>query len=716
MTRIWALLLAVSGVCHAQQQKIVVTDLTRIKQVGAIVKTNDAKKVVYEVKSVVANSEKPLEFEYLSQLYMLDTDNPKNQTPLTSKLANASQPSLSFDGKSLAFVRTVKDKPQIFIMPTGGGEPWQLTYSKYGANEPQFSPDGKSLLYSATLTLTEILQDTVFNPSKLLPMWSIEKPGLTNEAFLTRKKEVSPNPDGDIQEIRAYLAKNVEDKKAKVINRLNFQGESGVEPEIKFSHIFSIELNENAQAKAITAGFDSYSKPKFSKDGLFIYTTSASDAEEHPDREQETAILKINLANKDRKTLLSQANRSYSGISLSTNNQKIAFVVNTPGLLSYGQLTIANADGSQIQVVDFDRVPNNLVWSADDKFLYFTAFANGGVPLYRLNVATLKVETLTDFNSGIGSFCLLDDSRCLFAKNDIYTPNELFISDLKSGDNQQLTQLNTEWMKNKKISIPEKRVYVNSLGQKVDFWIMKPTFIEAGKKYPLVLQLHGGPTAMWGPGEASMWHEFQYFCSQGYGVVYPNQRGSGGYGKSFQFSNYQDWGQGPAEDALAACQNAAQENWVDTSRLVITGGSYAGYLTAWIIAKDHRFKAAFAQRGVYDLSTFMGEGNAWRLVPNYFGLPWEPEADTKIVANSPYTFVDKIRTPFLIKHGENDLRTGVVQSEMMYKSLKYLNREVEYVRMPGGTHELSRTGNVRQRIDRMLRIYEFFERYVGKAE
>ena len=151
---------------------------------------------------------------------------------------------------------------------------------------------------------------------------------------------------------------------------------------------------------------------------------------------------------------------------------------------------------------------------------------------------------------------------------------------------------------------------------------------------------------MWGPGEFSMWHELQYFCSQGYGVVYPNQRGSGGYGKDFQFSNYRDWGPGPQEDALAACADAAKAPWVDTAKQVITGGSYAGYLTAWIIAHDHRFKAAFAQRGVYDLTTFMGEGNAWRLVPNYFGLPWEDEKTTEIDAESPYSYVDKIRTPF----------------------------------------------------------------------
>jgi dipeptidyl aminopeptidase/acylaminoacyl peptidase len=120
---------------------------------------------------------------------------------------------------------------------------------------------------------------------------------------------------------------------------------------------------------------------------------------------------------------------------------------------------------------------------------------------------------------------------------------------------------------------------------------------------------------------------------------------------------------------------------------------------------------------VYDLTTFMGEANAWRLVPNYFGgYPWQDDIKQVLDTNSPLTYVDQIRTPLLIKHGENDLRTGVSQSEMLYKSLKVLGREVEYVRVPGATHELSRTGNVRQRLDRILRIYEFMERYVGEPK
>jgi dipeptidyl aminopeptidase/acylaminoacyl peptidase len=151
--------------------------------------------------------------------------------------------------------------------------------------------------------------------------------------------------------------------------------------------------------------------------------------------------------------------------------------------------------------------------------------------------------------------------------------------------------------------------------------------------------------------------------------------------------------------------------------LFVEGGSYAGYMVAWLIGHDNRFKAANAQRGVYDLTTFMGEGNAWRLIPEYFGgYPWDQETKKLLDAESPITYVNNINTPFLIIHGDQDLRTGVVQSEMLYKSLKILGKPVEYVRYPKEGHELTRSGNPGRMMDHLLRVIEFFERYARHPE
>lgn len=692
-------------------QKIAVTDLTKIKQITSVVASPDGRKAVYTLKTIEPNADNKLEYDYRTHLYLIDLQTNSQPRALTHGSESISSPVFSPDGKSLAFVRAVKSKAQIFILPLDGGEAWQLTDDAYGAGNPKFSPDGTKILYSFTTSLTALLADTVLNPKHNTPTWSIEKPGFPKNEFLNRDKKIKGNPDGSIDEIRAYLDKDVEDKKAKVFDRLNFQGEATVEPEMYFTNIAVIDVKEGAKSKALTRGFWSYNQAEWSADGQKIWAITGTDKTKHPDREQETSIVTMNIDGSQEKQVLAEGGKSFSDFEISPDGKTMATIMSTTNLLAFSQLVLSNTEGGNRQVIDFDRTPNGIKWSLDGKYLYINAPANGGFPLYRLDAQTRKVEQLSDFDSGISAFDLTTD-KIVFVKTTVLSPSELYVADKTMKAQTVLTHNNDAWLKDKKLSLPEKRTYTNSKGLKVDYWIMKPTFTEGGKKYPLLLQLHGGPTAMWGPGEFSMWHELQYFCSQGYGVVYPNQRGSGGYGKDFQFANYRDWGVGPQEDALAACSDAAKEAWVDTAKQVITGGSYAGYLTAWIIAHDHRFKAAFAQRGVYDLTTFMGEGNAWRLVPNYFGLPWDDENVTKIDFNSPYKYVDKIQTPFLIKHGETDLRTGVIQSQMMFRSLKYLGKDVEYVLMPGGTHELSRSGNVRQRIDRILRIYEFFERYI----
>ena len=690
------------------KEKILVTDMTKLKTVANVAISPDGKRAIYALKTNEPNETDKLDFDYRSHLWLTDFQGVKQLTRGVESVGGASW---SADSKQITFARNVKGKSQIFLMSLDGGEAIQLTDLKYGANNPQYSPDGSKILFSVNVTLSELLKDSVLNPAKRLPSWSVEKAGFKNNDFLKTDKKIKANPDGNLEEVRAYLDKDVEDKKAKVFSRLNFQGEATTEPEIKFNLLFVMDAKEGAKPMQITRNFGSLNGVNWSADSKKIYAICGRDSLQHPDREQNTIIVRMNTDGSDLRQLVGEKGNSYNNITLSPDGKMMVFTVSKSEVLSYSQIMISNADGSNISPITFDRAVNNFEWSSDSKYVYFAANSNGAIPMYRLDIQTKKVERLSDLESGISGFDIAQN-RIIFAKTEVKNPSELYVSDLMMRNPTKLSSHNDNFLKNKALSFPEKRMYMNSKGMAVEYWIMKPANFELGKNYPLLLNMHGGPTAMWGPGEASMWHEFQYMCSQGYGIVYANPRGSGGYGKDFQFANYQDWGTGPAEDVLAAATDAAKEAWVDTSRQVITGGSYAGYLTAWIVGHDHRFKAAFAQRGVYELTTFMGEGNAWRLTPNYFGLPWDAKSKEILDRESPYSYVDKIRTPLLIKHGENDLRTGPIQSEMMYKSLKILGKEVEYVRMPGATHELSRTGNVRQRIDRMLRIYEFFERYI----
>jgi dipeptidyl aminopeptidase/acylaminoacyl peptidase len=298
----------------------------------------------------------------------------------------------------------------------------------------------------------------------------------------------------------------------------------------------------------------------------------------------------------------------------------------------------------------------------------------------------------------------------VFAATTASNPGTIWVRDARG--TRQIADLHP-WLEQKDLSIPESRWIERPDGVRVQYWLMPPTNRRAGAAYPAVLQIHGGPTWMWGPGERTMWHEFQLLCSWGYAVVYANPRGSSGYGEEFQSAIQQDWSAGPSGDVLAALDHALLEPWIDEERLAVTGGSYGGYLTAAILTRDQRFRAAVAQRGVYDLNTFFGEGSAFDMVePHFGGFPWEARSRPVFQRESPFSAVQRIRTPLLIMHADQDLTTGVSQSAMLYRALKQLGRPVEYVRYPDADHNLSRTGDPVLRLDRLARTIEFFERFI----
>lgn len=721
-------LLTVSfSIAQPLKEPIKVTDMLKIKSAAGITLSKDGTKAAFIVTSIEPEGDSKLEYKYVNQIWMVNTDGLSAPKQLTGK-DNSSQPAFSPDGKQLAFTRIAEGKTQLFLLPLDGGEAVQLTRFKYGASNPKWSPDGKKLLFSTGLSLKELMNDSILNPGKQVPKWSLEKPGMADNDFL--KAKAKADPDGNMEEIRAYLENNALDKKAKVANKLNFLDEMDVNTELSFTHFFVVDAKPDAKPVAVTKGFYRYSYADFTPDGKQLILAADIDSLDHPDRSLESEIFMADANGSNLKQLLGQQNKNYNNPRISPSGKWLAFQYSTTSFVSVPTLAIMalKGDPSDIVTIPFDRNKGNITWSDDEKYIYFTAQSNGGQPLYRADLTKdftiypplstlkndIKVEQLTDFNSGILSFDIIKN-KLVFVKTAVSSPFEIFLADAAVKKQQAISTFNSDWIANKSISLPEKHSFKNNKGMEIEYWVMKPINYVPGKKYPLLLEIHGGPSAMWGPGESSMWHEFQYYCSKGYGVVYCNPRGSGGYGLDFLRGNLNDWGAGPTSDVLTALDKTVAEGWADPAKLLVTGGSYAGYLVAWIIAHDHRFAAACSQRGVYDLATFFGEGNAWRLVPNYFeGYPWEEKTKATLARESPINYVQQITTPYIIFHGDNDRRTGFVQSEMMYRSLKVLNRPVEYVRHPGGTHELTRSGNNRQRIDQLLRTYEFFERWIRK--
>lgn len=448
MKKILFLLLIAAQVVFAQNgtEKVLVTDMTKINQVSNVNVSPDGKRALYTLRTIEPDEDKKWEYDYHSYLFSTDFQSTKQ---LTRGPENVGAASWSPDGKQIAFTRSVKGKPQIFIMPLDGGEAYPITDSKYGASNPIWSKDGSKILFSVSISLHELLKDSILNPNQDVPSWSTEKPGFANNDYLKQNKNIKPDPNGNLEEIRAYLLKDEEDKKAKVFNRLNFQGEATTQPEMSFNHLFVVEAKEGATPKPLTGGFESYGGGDWLDNGKIMVNVDR-DSMEHPDREQDNAILLMNADGSGKKVLLAEAGMRFSAPSFSPDGKWMVYSKSPSQGVNIGTLYLANADGSNAKAIKFDRAAGNAEWSKDSKYVYFTAASNGGTPIYRLDAKSLKVEQLTDYDSGISSFGVTPD-KIVYAKVEVADPSELYVADLQMKNAVKLSAHN-DWVKSKKLS------------------------------------------------------------------------------------------------------------------------------------------------------------------------------------------------------------------------------------------------------------------------
>jgi dipeptidyl aminopeptidase/acylaminoacyl peptidase len=710
-------LLFIPTLIFAQNKKpIVAGDLMKIATTNQIQISPDGSKAVMVVNKKGVKNEN--EYYYTRNLYLIDLNTTTDPLQLTFGDKNDGQPQWSPDGKQIAFVRADGDKSQIWILPLSGGEAHAITKSEYGAINPRWAPDGKKMLYSSSIP--------VYATDGKTP-WTYERPGRTigdepNFKLMKpdERKKTTTTPDGNLEEVRAWLAKNTSESNPRILFRQNFQGELNLSPDEDFSHLFIKTIGSDEKAVQLTAGFQDFQDADWSADGKNIICTSKI-YKIHPDRERDSDLWIIDATTKAAKEFLTWKNYSISNPAYSPDGSQILFYAQniTDRHATQTQLAVISAAGGtpQLLTTSLDRDVNGAVWAADSRTIYFASQTEGAIPIFSVPSKGGVITKIFGKDNGVNDFDVRGD-KIVYALTETKNPWEVYLVNGKEKITRQLTKLNEGWIKDKLVSTPREYWITRPDGSKVEYWIQEPIGRKDGTKYPVILNIHGGPTAMWGPGIFSMWHEYQLENSWGYGLVYCNPRGSGGYGDRFKKANFKDWGAGPASDILGSLDDAISKNsWIDKDQLFVEGGSYAGYMVAWLVSHDNRFKAANAQRGVYELTTFMGEGNAWSLVPNDFGgYPWEPETKKILDSESPYSYLKNINTPLLIIHGDQDLRTGIIQGEMLFKSLKILGKPVEYVRYPKEGHELTRSGNPGRMMDHMLRVIEFFERYVKHPE
>jgi dipeptidyl aminopeptidase/acylaminoacyl peptidase len=286
---------------------------------------------------------------------------------------------------------------------------------------------------------------------------------------------------------------------------------------------------------------------------------------------------------------------------------------------------------------------------------------------------------------------------------------DVFLVNSRSGEMQPITHVNAELFAKLHLTEPEMIWYKSFDGRRIQAWVQRPPDFEAGKKYPLILDIHGGPHSAYG---YIFDHEFQWMAAKGYVVLYPNPRGSTSYGQDFGNIIQYAYPGDDFKDLMAGVDELIARGWVDPQKLGVTGGSGGGVLTNWTIGHTDRFKAAVSQRSIADWAGFWYTTDFTQFTPFWFrGAPWEQEADFK--ARSPITYIQNVHTPLMLIEGESDLRTPSADGgEQMFRALKYLKRPVVMLRFPGETHELSRSGKPLHRVERLEHIVAWFDKYL----
>lgn len=348
-------------------------------------------------------------------------------------------------------------------------------------------------------------------------------------------------------------------------------------------------------------------------------------------------------------------------------------------------------------------------WGADSESFYFLASDQGNTVIYYGNLTGEIYPALLDDQHVYGYTLDPKTQRIIAAISNPLLPGELFLLEVTTGETIQLTTANEKFLAEVTLSKPEPLSFSASDGTVLNGWIMKPAQYEEGEQYPLIVEIHGGPHAMYAN---TYFNEFQILAAEGYGVLYINPRGSHGYGQQFVDAVRGDYGGSDFEDVMDAVDYAILNYaFIDENRLGVTGGSYGGFMTNWIVGHSDRFKAAVTQRSISNWISFYGVSDI-----GYYFTEWQVKTDLseieKLWKHSPLAYAGKINTPLLILHSEKDYRCPIEQAEQLYIALKRQGKQTKLIRFPESNHELSRSGKPNLRIKRLEYLTEWFNEYL----
>ena len=672
------------------------------------------------------------------------------------KLSTLSAPAISPDGGRVAFtVQTINEKDnkyhrEVWVVPATGGDAVRFTSPSTESSNPRWSPDGKYLLFTST------------RPGGRGTTWMLRMDQPGGEAFQQESfpRGTSVTSDGrlavwsDADSMPADSSRHQDDPYTKMLAMARPPYGAITKPldPARFDgrHVYDMRYKSNdagflagprearrwRPAQIWVQSFDGSPKRKItetryshrsatvSPDGQWI--AFIADAQLRPDSiaEMERDSLAQLPYDKKRDEVdrndvdiyvmpvgggaprkVATLTGNESDITWSPDSKRIAFI-GRPGRTKSARVYVVSAAGGAPDNIlgTYRNEPENVEWLSDGS-IAMTTSVGGSSGVFRIDPSTRKMTPVLGGRRRInGATFDAAGKKVAFVATDLTHPTELFIANADGSNEKKLTGFNDKVNADVTWSDAERFTYPSVGGLEIEGWLMKPYGYQAGKKYPLVLYIHGGPHSAYGE---NWFDEFQNLAAAGMFVLFTNPRGSSGYGADFTYSTRGRWGAEDYQDLMKAVDIAAKRPDVDSTNMGVTGGSYGGFMTAWVETKTNRFKAAEADRMISEWTYWYGASDAQGLTEfEFYGKPWDNFAMYDTL--SPIRHVTRVKTPTLIVQSEDDFRTPMGNAELWFMALKKQGVPVELVRYPRSTHELSRSGEPWLLVDRLGRLRQWF--------
>ncbi|WP_135807158.1 alpha/beta hydrolase family protein [Halorussus marinus] len=670
-------------------------------------------------------------------------------------IVQVADPRVSPDGERVAFVRKVPSDDEeyeatVYVVPIGGGEPRQFTVAEGVDSSPRWSPSGDRLAFVSTRGA-----DDGRPQLWVMPTDGGEARRVTDVAGGV--SQIAWSPDGDkiafVQQATADDRETGRDTgldgeeyepdqpDPRVIDRMVYRaGERYFDG--RRDHVYVADLRADGDGSEAASGRSPRAAVRRLTDGDYDHTTPEWGDEStlyfgvrrtgDPDDNIDLDVVAYDLdADGEAETVVETT--AWGPMLAATGDGRIAYA-ETPeenATLRQTELKVIDRETGTVTTPteDLDRTLSadvSVQWGPDESELYFSTPDEGDVAVWRApgDASAAPERVVADGHVSGGS---VGADAVAFVRSEWDHPGDVFVTTRAGAETRRLTRVNADYLDDRAIGRPEEIRFENESGEQIQGWVLTPPDFDSAawnaaeqssgdeprdpdEQYPLAVEIHGGPHAMWSTS-GTMWQEFQVLAARGYVVFWSNPRGSTGYGESFMSAVGEGgWGPVAAEDVLAGVDDVVDREYVDADDVFVTGGSYGGYMTTWLVGHTDRFSGAVSQRGVYDLNSFYGSTDAFKLIEwDFDATPWDdPEF---LWENSPAAYADRVDTPTLLVHSDDDYRVPVSNAEMLYLMYKKNGVETRLVRYPREGHELSRSGEPGHVVDRLERIVRWFDGY-----